>query len=323
MALYLTYDNDSLKDGFGAQILRIFGIYSLARFTRCKYMHTPICETIEEFAHDIKDEGELEKLKSEVNKFFELPSDNLPSKFDKVITIRSLGLKRFLSIYIRYKYSRKTILLRILLPYGCTEKFPSINRIAAATVRERNLIRFKNHPKMEIVIHARLGYGQRTAVSSHVRPRHLPIAYYVNLINKVSKYFSTENSQTKVIVHTDLASKSTTWKPTKKRLLQNIEFGEEVIEGTVNVEATDLSTSFVGNSKISYEFRYCDEFFTTFLDLACANNLILSRSSFSYLAALFNDGNVIWPDNHGHARLQRWKSSKDYEIKSNFDLIQG
>jgi hypothetical protein len=38
----LTYANDKLTDGAGAQLQRIYGIYAVARFLRVAYIHSPL-----------------------------------------------------------------------------------------------------------------------------------------------------------------------------------------------------------------------------------------------------------------------------------------
>ena len=42
--LYITYDDTKIRDGFGAQGLRVVGIFSIARFFRLKYLHQGISE---------------------------------------------------------------------------------------------------------------------------------------------------------------------------------------------------------------------------------------------------------------------------------------
>jgi len=51
MALYLTYDNQKLQDGIGAQALRILGIFSISQAFHIKYLHSPILKVVEDFTH--------------------------------------------------------------------------------------------------------------------------------------------------------------------------------------------------------------------------------------------------------------------------------
>jgi hypothetical protein len=322
MPLYITYNNNELTDGYGAQLLRIIGIYSLAKITNCKYLHSPIRETIEEFAHNVSDQEQLDELTKEVNNFFALPGEEWPDKFDREVKVKSLGLRCFLKIYIRYIFSRKKVILRVVLPFGCTEKFPSIYRFAVSFIRRNNSTLFANHQTNDLVIHIRMGYGQKTPVARDVPPRFLPIEYYLAILKSLPHYLSLRDN-IKVTIHTDVAPLNKLWKPTAKRLTQNINFGEIIEKDSFEVQGTDLNQYFHSTENLAFEIRYCDDFFKSFLDMACARNLIISRSAFSYLAALFNEGHIVWPYNHGHARLYRWFSSADFGIPTDYKLIPG
>lgn len=324
MPIFFAYDNTSLTDGFGAQVLRQVGIFSLAKFLGCSYLHSPIKETIEEFAHNVKSEEELDSLMEKVNDFFELPSDPAPLNFDKVLTFRDVGIRKLLVCLFRYRFSTQNVLIRILLPFGCTNRLPSMNKIAVRHIRKRNASRFSEHTRNEIVVHVRLGYGQRTPVAENVPPRYLPLEYYVKVLRKVIDKNSNDSVSYKALIHTDLAPTETTWKPTAKRLEQNRRFGEKVgIAGDIFIQGTNISNQFEDIPQLITEIKHCDDFFTTFLDMACADVLIVSRSAFSYLAGLFNEATVIWPENHGHAKLFRWISSSRYNIQLDFDLLRG
>jgi hypothetical protein len=323
MAVYLTYDNESLTDGYGAQTLRIIGIYSLAKMTRSKYIHSPIKETIEEFSHNVQNQSELDSLTDRVNEFFILPSDSAPKTFSKVATVKSLDLKYLIRILCRYTFSNKNILLRVLLPYPCIEKFPSINKIATRYIRRNNSELFDARFRHEIVVHARLGYGQKSEKTDRAAPRHLPLEYFVQVIQLMRWKFFKKMIGKHIIIHTDLAPKTTFWKPTPKALNEVISFGENVFAKSILVEGNDISPYFQALEGFSFEVRYCSDFFETFLDLACARYLIMSRSTFSYLAALFNEGTVIYPDSHGHVKLQSWKSTSEIGLTTTYKLIPG
>lgn len=321
MGLYLSYDNKSLQDGFGAQLLRILGIYSIAKFFRLKYIHEPILATIEEFAHNVSGLTELDQLIHQVNDFFSLPSDKSPVKFDEVISIRSLDFRVFLRYLVRCKFRKKNTLLRVLLPFPLIDRLPEIYRIACREIVSKNQDVFAHHHRLNWVLHIRLGYGQLTKIPDAVSPRFLPIKYYVQLLENVL-YLENPNIDN-VVIHTDLPGSSRLWRPTPKRLQQNIEFGESMIDGELHVEPFDLNVFFSRLDKLKYEIKNCKPFIETFLDMANADYLVMSRSSLSYLAGLFSEGKVVWPENHGHAKLFKWISSERYNVQMDFELLRG
>ena len=181
MALFLTYDNSLLDDGFGAQALRILGVYSIARKFRCKYIHSDISYTVEEFSHGVESEQELNLLKDQVNLFFRLPSSRKPKNFDREIAIKAPSLKEFLILFFKYRYSRQNVLLRICLPFRIIDRNPDLYKLATAEIINNNLKAFRNHVPPEMVVHIRMSHGRRNVPDSQPA-RHLPISFFQDVL---------------------------------------------------------------------------------------------------------------------------------------------
>lgn len=322
MPLYLAYNNAEQMDGFGAQLLRIMGIYSTARKLGCGYIHMPIQDVIEEFSHGINNEDELGHLVERVNEFFELPSDNPPPFFHKIFVTYNLSRKQLFKFFLRYQFSRKNVLVKITLPFGVVDNFPHWYKMAVDSIYSRKKQIFEQHIRNDTVVHLRLGYGQHHPIANTVSPRFLPINYYGDLLNAISSNVEEFKRQL-IVVHTDSPISAKVWRPTKKALDQCVAFGENVVDGSVEVYSKDYTLYFQALGWNSIDYRSCDDFLSTFLDMACAERLLMSRSAFSYIAALFNKKEVIWPANHGHARLPSWKSSLDFGIGSQYELTPG
>lgn len=322
MPLYFAYDNAKHMDGFGAQLLRILGIYSIARRFKCRYIHMPIQEVIEEFSHRITNEDELRYLISRVNDLFELPSDNHPLFYHKVFVTYNLSRKQLLRLIMRYSFSQKQVLVKITLPYGVIDHFPHWYKFAVDSIYKNRKRLFEQHIRHNTVVHLRLGYGQQAPIANTASPRFLPINYYGDVLEAISAEKEDLKKQ-KLVIHTDSPIINKLWRPTKKALDECIALGENVVDGSIEVYSRDYSLYFSTLGWLSIDYRSCDDFISTFLDMACAKRLIMSRSSFSYIAGLFNKNEVIWPANHGHVCLPSWKSSLDLGIKSQYDLTPG
>ena len=322
MALYITYDNQELTDGLGAQALRIIGIYSIAQRYRIKYIHSPIRETIEEFAHGITDEDDLLKLIDRSNDFFYLPSDSYDSFFDLEFRIRNLSFRLLARMLLRYKFSRKSVLLRVCLPFGITDRNPDIYKYAIEHLRIRNSQLLTQHAELKMVLHFRMGYGQTTQVSSHVKPRFLPIEYYLSIIKVITEKGLNKGIDN-LVIHTDLSNRRVLWMPSQKRLQQNISFGEDIFDGKVIVPKNDVYEMFKSVEGLNVSVEYCADFLETFIEMVNSDILIISRSAFSYLAALFNENLVIYPSNHGHSPLTNWITSDSLGIQMDYRLIPG
>jgi hypothetical protein len=322
MALYITYDNQELTDGLGAQALRIIGIYSIAQKYRIKYIHSPIIETIEEFAHGITNERDLLALINRANEFFHLPSVIHYPTFDLEFRIRNLNLRLLARMLLRYKFSPKSVLLRVCLPFGITDRNPEIYEHAIGDLRVRNSQLFHDCKENEIVLHFRMGYGQKTQVAPHVKPRFLPLEYYLSAIKVIAKN-GLDQGIRNLVIHTDLSNKEVLWTPSAKRLRQNISFGEDIVDGKILVPKSDVYEMFKSVEGMIVNVKYGADLLETFIDMANAGVLIMSRSAFSYLAALFNKNLVIYPSNHGHSPLNSWIKSDSVGISMHYKLIPG
>jgi hypothetical protein len=322
MALYITYDNRELTDGLGAQALRILGIYAISQRYRIKYIHSPIGETIEEFAHGIISEKDLLTIVNRVNDFFCFPSNVSHAPFDLEFRIRNLSRRQLARMMLMYSLSQKSVLLRVCLPFGITDRNPKIYKYAVQYLRLRNsrLVSYRGAAK--IVLHFRMGYGQSTPIATHVTPRFLPKEYYLSVMEAL-KEKGLDQGVRNLIVHTDLSDKEVLWKPSARRLQQNISFGEEIVDGKVIVPKNDVHEIFKSVEDVSVEVKYGADWIDTFIEMANADILILSRSAFSYLAALFNENLVIYPSNHGHSPQNGWVTSEDLGIQMNYKLIPG
>jgi hypothetical protein len=324
MPLFLQYDNRELQDGYGAQALRIIGIYSVAKFFRIRYLHNPILHAIEEFSHGYNSEVDSLMLLTKVNKFFDFKSDcKHPTNF-REISIRTLTFRTFARHYLRYKFSRTNVILTVLLPFGITNKIPDILDIGARKIREVNRDLLDRRIKNDVVVHVRWGYGWKYSDQNYIEPRHLPFSYYSDSIRVAGKLFFSESPDFKVLVHTDLSRENVIWYPTQENVRSG--FGEVIGESNKNgipIEGYDLEKLLLFPPNVSFQIRYCDDFFETFLDMATSRCLIMANSTFSYLAGLINRDVVIWPAVHRNAPLRRWYQSQSLMIDDSGDLLVG
>lgn len=309
MPLIITYDNSSMQDGLGSQALRILGIFSIAKALRIKYIHNPIIAFVEEHSHRLNDRNDERRLLREVNDFFSLPSSRKKLKVEEVLTIKTINLTDLIRLKIKCFFSRKTVVLRLLLPFNITDRFPLLYSVGVRHLRRKNqnmLI-----AKDLSVVHVRRGYGYLYTEKSTLRHRHLPYSYYSAIIRIVSKRIYKDR-EFELVVHTDISPDNVTWIPFKRETLSAAEKiqGLHAVKSGLNLPGVDLQTRIVFPESASVKIEYCADFMKTFLDMCTCKVLIQSKSSFSYLAGLINPGYIVWPSSHGHSRYPRWKNSK-------------
>lgn len=325
MPLFLTYDNQTLKDGIGAQALRLVGIYSLAKFFRLKYLHSPIETILEEYSHGFSSSEKERVLVSEINSFFNFPDDYIDdTKDSKFVEIRAINFRKLFKFIMKYSLRKKNTILRITFPFPITDRLPSIYDYGIKNLRQSNSAYLKLTPNRNIVIHVRWGYGWKYSDPKYIqtRKRLLPFEYYSAISQAAINYFGLSD-EFKIVVHTDLINHSQTWQPSQNQVLKKFEeVNSKSGVNNINIEGYDLNQLIDLPKSHEHEICYCAPFFETFLDMCNANVLIMSTSALSYLAGLINQNLVIWPATHGHAKRGCWLSSNVVGVPITYEQMQ-
>lgn len=318
--IYITYDNQKKQDGIGAQLQRIFGLYSISRKLHLGYLHSPILDTLEELAHNVTSEFEMQTLLKDINSKYNFPSD-VEIEFDEEIVVHNISLKFIAILYLKCVLSRKSILLRVCLPFGITDKHPNWYEYAGAYLRPNLLTENKNREK-NFVVHVRYGYKPMLGSIETSAPRFLPLTYYADAVKSILNNEKL-NIITKIVVHTDIPDKSGIWKPFQESKLSELSaIGYEMQENTLSFNGLDLRGDYFSEFPV-VEVKYCAPILETLSDLINADVLLMSRSSFSYIAGIINNKSVYIPRSHGHAKLSRWKWDFKKNKAPKVELLSG
>jgi hypothetical protein len=282
--LYITYDDKKIRDGFGAQGLRVVGIFSIARVFRLKYLHQGISEIGDkvELVGVTGDKFRYSRVLDELNSYLKFPSNYEPGNFKKQIQIEihNLGFRTLLNYILLSLFRPNRYLLKVCLPFGVTDRFPWIylfcRKYSPSTIPTLGKVDAGNVN----VVHIRASEHS----PDKTRPQLGPL-YYEKLI--FSPKFVPSNA-VKWIVHTD--------------------FYDGDFSPGVNSERAVKFKSLISriNLEKNIDVYHYAEIEKVFRDMVNADLLIISRSALSYLAGVLCKGNVVYPSNHGHAKLPRW-----------------
>jgi len=319
MKVYLTYDNLAKQDGIGAQLQRILAIYSISKRFKLKYYHSDIIGTIEERAHSAKNPEELITLMNSVNSKFQLPTQNLPKKYVEV-KLYNPGLKDFSRVVFRSILSKEAVLIKICLPFSIIEKYPDWYDEAGREIR-RNPNHCDSKMRDQVTVHIRYGYKPIVGTNHASTPRFLPLEYYPAALKEILRIQNLEFN-TPIVVQTDIPEKSGTWKPfQKERLLELQAIGYRSHENQFDFQTIDLDQYFKEFSNVT--IKYCDNFIDALDEMSTSKYLLMSRSSFSYIAGILNPYNVYIPKLHNHAKLKRWFWDFPSGGELQFELLSG
>lgn len=321
MTIFLRYDNTNLQDGIGAQELRIVGVYALSKAFGLGYIHNPVIRVIEDIGQDLEGGKSQSELMSSFNAFFNFPATKKSPSNPTYLDIKTISLRKLISLLLKYRFSRKDVVVSVLLPQGILDRLPMLYEIAARKLRTMNKGLLASHSTSEMVLHVRRGYDEKYADLNYARMRHLPFTYFTDMLTSLAaKKILT--GKTQILVHTDLVNKLTKWSPSQQGIIDGyfLNSGKKG-DSEIVLEPYDLSKeiSFPENSK--YEILYCADLFDAFLDMSTTPILIQGKSAFSYLAGIVNPNLVIFPPLQKTAKLRRWKSHENFGVILREELL--
>ena len=274
--LAITYANEKLQDGAGAQLQRIYGIYAVSRFLEVPYVHSPIEAIGYQGLEALEKNSGFEHLLSEYNRLFHIPSDvDVPEKratrdlvhpeIESIETIKNSGGD-----------GAEFSLIRILFPYAVTDRYPEIYRFAKAI----SPFQYRGSEAFRLAIHVRR--GELHVVDSH---RMLPNSYYVSCALAFQEILSKLNVPFVCELYTEAARKKFKVTPQHHGI-----FGR-ISQNTVLDPANDRLADF---DVISNLQKYINlNPIETLKRMATADALILSVSSFSAVAAILSPNCIV------------------------------
>lgn len=283
--LYVQYDSERITDGFGAQGLRIVGLYTIAKAFKLKYLHQGISEISDrvELTGPEGDEQKYRQVLEKMNEFiaFASHSDLNNLKISRTVSIHNLGL-RILFKYIFLSFFRPNqYLLKVCLPFGIVDRFPILYRLSLKDISGVIPKRKEGFIEIGNVVHIRGSEHSPDKSRPQLEPSYFEEAIFSG------KYPCLPGRGW--IIHTDFYQSDFSQTIKSERANRFVPLFERFRKDEI------------------FEVNHYASIEKVFSDMVHADSLIMSRSALSYLAGIFCRGVVVYPSNHGHAKLPRWK----------------
>ena len=275
MPIFLTYDTEGVQDGAGAQYQRVVALLALSRRLALGFEPARI--------DAISNQGYLaaktrrhdplyaEKWRRFLNLGGGADTDPVPATWDLVLCPRVL-LPEHLEEAGRVPQSR--VLVRTVLPYKIVDQAPEMYELIQEELRSW----YASSPKpalyfqpemLNVAVHVRRGDLMRGPHRSRV----IPNARYVRAMSEVRALF-----------------------PNRAVAFHIYSEGDERAGRKEFAEFLRISDA---------ALHLNEDVFSTFHHLVSADVLILSRSSFSYLAGIYSRGRVLYFP-FMHPPLPKW-----------------
>jgi hypothetical protein len=322
--VFLTYDNQQSSDGVGSQLHRIYGIYCLSRLLGTKYLHSPIREVhyqgLDALQNDEKDPAFVDSF----NRRFTLPSDRTATAAPTCIALASppigrldralhtgyggrrrhllpIRLSKFGRLVARWSKANTETVVRIAAPHTLLDRYGCGYEICESLSPFK---RGRPNDTLRVALHIRR--GEIMFVNSE---RLIDMSYYVAIARKLSSILNAEKIPFELEIHSELLQKEAAVKPGDPA------FAGRIDDGLALRAEQDPFGDFAAFPGLK---RFINEPAMTCLErLATADILVMSKSSFSYLAAILNVGGIVLYHPFWSYPLDNWlitKQSGDFDV---------
>lgn len=322
--VFLTYANEVSRDGVGAQLHRIYGIYCLSRLLGTKYLHSPLDDVYYQGLDALQNEQLDPSFVDSFNRRFLLPSErpttaspsdllltNLPvGRIERALGLRSGGRRKQLSPLRFSKFGRLVAdlsrrnaetVVRIGSPHALMDRYANGYEFCKA------LSPFKNETAnkvLRVALHVRR--GELMYVASE---RLLDLRYYIKVARKLASVLTSAGVPFEFELHSELLQKDATIRSDdpafKDHISEPIEIRPELNPFAEFYELSGLKLFINEPAMISIE-RF-----------ATADILVMSKSSFSYLAAILNTAGIVLYHPFWHYPPDSWlvtKPSGEFDV---------
>jgi len=330
--VFLTYANEVNPDGAGAQLHRIYGIYCLARLFGTKYLHSPLHDVYYQGLDAFQNQSKDPTFVDAFNQRFTLPSDPTTTATPSYVSLDSIPVGRFdRALRIQYGGRRKHLLPMRFSKFGrlvagwSKTNAETVVRIAAPhAVMDRcangyaickSLSPFKKEPSngvLRIALHVRR--GELMFVNSE---RLIDNRYYVGVAHKLASALAREGIPFQLELHSELLQKDSVVRPDDPAFKGRV---GEVLRLRPTQDPFGDFEVFPGLQ------RFINEPTMTSIErLATADVLVMSKSSFSYLAAILNVAGIVLYHPFWHYPLDDWivtKPTGDFNVRRLLEQVR-
>jgi hypothetical protein len=292
--LVLTYDNTALTDGLGAQLQRIYGIWAISRLLGVPYLHSPIARVDYQGLNALEANSADPTFHHEVNDLFHIESDSVIATDFHTMNLRNIhpGQFRLLEYLVDSGATRgKPGLVRLMLPHGIADQFPDCYE---ACKRISPFASSHRHGRaLRVAVHVRR--GEQVVLKSD---RLLPNAYYVSVANNVAGVLDALKLEYEIELWTEVPTKEFTVYPNDHGIFDRLAGPARITPEMYRLDDFDVLPHLV----------HCinDRAVDCLRGLATADILIMSKSSFSYVAAVLNGNGIVMYHPFWHRAPSSW-----------------
>jgi len=294
--LVLTYDSARHADGVGAQLHRIYGTYSIARLLGASYFHSPIGRVDYQGFAALEGRSSDPRFHQEFNELFQIESDVLPTDDFHAICLPWMSVATFKQLATMFDIRRRDgrpSLIRLAFPFGVADRFPECYEVCKAISPFAASASVGKGRPLRVAIHVRR--GELFALDSD---RMLPNGYYIEVAQQVARVLETLEIDYQIELHTEAPDGEFVIRPGDLGIAHRISAPVVVSREMCRLDEFRVLPRLV--------YRVNDKAIECIRQLATADVLVTSRSSFSYLGGILNRAGIVLFHPFWHGAPSSW-----------------
>jgi hypothetical protein len=305
----LGYCSGMKIDGLGAQLQRILAINALGEYWNVQVQHPRVEQVAIHPLDGINSRQDYLNFLDNLNYIIESNADSEKLHYSHIMCIDELSLSQLIIIYLRLIILRHKVYLKITQPYFFIDSMPSLYKCSYNTkVQERLSFYATMNQGPRISLHHRHGVGNMAIQPGQNKPREIDLAVFLDVLEKICKV----NSNMGVVIFTDAPEESFEFSPLDEQKASWL--GLPAFDGHVMRISGNSLNKLLEILPPNSEVIRGGNPIKTLADMASNPIQVLSRSSFSYVAALLSKEAEIWiPCDFWHPGLSEWKSYAAYK----------
>lgn len=308
MAIFFGYDNQSAQDGSGAQVQRIFAIYSLSKFIGVRFAHQDIINIDFNPGDGINTYSQMQEYVGKLNSFLEFLDDAKPTSpiLKRMSFVYAFQYKWFNRIYFAYKDLQSLVFKRDYL-YLITNPYPFIEKYPQAYSHLKVISPFSETGIPREKISIQLHIGRAKVSENHMPERFTKDEWYLGILDEITAAITSAGKEYEILIHTDLTAERI-WEVPTGANEETLKYWNDsgIIDSKGRLELQDLSElSGFDNYKNLSIVSNIDPI-SAWRIMSDADFLLIGKSSFSFVGALLNRKGLVVSPYFWHKGPETW-----------------
>jgi hypothetical protein len=308
MAIFFGYDNQSTKDGSGAQVQRIFAIYSLTKLIGVRFANEEIIDIDFNPGDGIDTHAQMQEYVGKLNSFLLFLNDRKPSNpiLKRISFVHAFQYKCFNRAYFSYMKLKSMVIRRDYL-YLISNPYPFIEKYPQAYSHLKVISPFRETRIRQEIISIQLHIGRAKVSESHMSDRFTKDEWYLRILDEITAAITSDGKEYKILIHTDLTVKKI-WEVPKGANQETLKYWNDsgIIDSQGRLELQDLSELSGFDSYKNLSIVSDIDPISAWRIMSDADFLLIGKSSFSFVGALLNSKGLVISPNFWHKGPDSW-----------------